>query len=222
MGIEVDRVARRGERIEFPVQIGLSRLQADRGVLSSAVSDISEREWLDAELAHFAAIVRSSDDAMIGKRLDGTITSWNPAAERMYGYSAAEALGRHVGMLCPSREQERELERILDRVAAGEGIDHFETRRLGKDGGVIEVSVTISPIRNAQGDVVGASTVARDISERKRATVALVAAEERFRGAFEEAPIGMVMLTERLRVCLAAGPRRRPARGANDPRVHAS
>ncbi len=204
VGIGVELLAPREEGNEFAVQVGPSHLQTGRGVLiPAAISEISQCERLDAELAHFAAIVRSSDDAMIGKRLDGTITSWNPAAQRIYGHSAAEALGRHVGMLCPSREQELELERILARIAAGEGIDHFETRRLRKDGGVIDVSVTISPIRNPQGAVIGASTVARDISERKRAAAALVEAEERFRGAFEEAPIGMVMLTERLRVCLA-------------------
>ena len=137
---------------------------------------------------------------MISERLDGTITSWNPAAERIYGYSAAEAIGRHVWMLCTSRELERDLERILERVAAGHGVDHFETRRLRSDGRVIDVSVTISPIRNDRGEVAGASTVARDITERKRAGAVLVEAQERFRGAFEEAPIGMVMLTERLQV----------------------
>ncbi len=97
-------------------------------------------------------------------------------------------------------EQERELAGILERIAAGDGIDHFETTRERKDGCVIDVSLTISPIRDARGEVVGASTVARDITDRRRAADALAEAEKRFRGAFDEAPIGMVMLTQQLRV----------------------
>jgi diguanylate cyclase (GGDEF)-like protein/PAS domain S-box-containing protein len=192
----VDLHARREDGTVFPVEIRLSSLQADgEGLVAAAISDISERTRADAEIAQLAAIVRSSDDAMIGLRLDGTITSWNPAAERMYGYSAAEAVGRNDRMLCASGEGKRELERILERVVAGEAVDHFETRRRRRDGGVIDVSVTMSPIRNSRREVVGASAVARDVSERRRAADALAEAEARFRGAFEHAPIGMVMLT---------------------------
>ena len=169
MGIGMDLVARRKDGTRFEVEIGLGRLETDEGVLiSSVISDISERKPAEGAGAHLAAIVESSDDGIVGKTLEGTITSWNPAAERMYGYTAQEAVGRHVSVLCPSAERLRELADILRRVAAGSGVDHFETTRLRKDGRVIDVSVTVSPIRDRHGQVSGASTVARDITERKR------------------------------------------------------
>ena len=149
MGIGLDLVACRKDGTEFPAEIGLSRIQTAGGVLiSAAISDITERKSAEVELAQLAAIVESSDDAIIGKTLEGTITSWNPAAERIYGYTQAEAIGRHISMLCPTCEQEDEVARILGRVAAGERVEHFETTRRRKDGVVIDVSVTISPIRN--------------------------------------------------------------------------
>jgi PAS domain S-box-containing protein len=117
--------------------------------------------------AYLAAIVESSDDAIISKNLDGIITSWNPAAERMYGYTAQEAVGQPIYLIIPE-DRKREDEEIIARLRRGEKIDHFETRRRVKDGRLLDVSVTISPIFNSQGNIVGASKVARDISERKR------------------------------------------------------
>ncbi|MGA2925262.1 MAG: EAL domain-containing protein [Solirubrobacteraceae bacterium] len=154
------------------------------------------RTWEGAQdaIARLAAIVESSDDAIVGQTLDGTITSWNPAAERIYGYRADEALGRHMSMLCPGERERRQLAEILARVADGSRVDHFETVRRRHDGRAIDVSVTVSPIRAPDGTVVGASAVARDIGERRRAAGALAEAEERFRTAFEEAPIGMALL----------------------------
>src|SRR5258708_2672267 len=116
--------------------------------------------------ARLAAIVDSSDDAIISKTLDGTILSWNSGAERMFGYSAREVLGRPMALLIPP-EHGTEEPYILARIARGERMDHFETPRIRKDGKSIEVSVTISPMRDSQGKIVGASNIARDITERK-------------------------------------------------------
>jgi PAS domain S-box-containing protein len=114
-----------------------------------------------------AAIVASSDDAICSKTLDGVITSWNHSAERLFGYTAAEAVGRHVAMLAaPGREEE--MPRILAQIRRGEKIDHYDTVRRRKDGSLIEISLTVSPIRDSAGRIVGASKIARDISERKR------------------------------------------------------
>ena len=114
-----------------------------------------------------AAIVACSDDAICSKTLDGVITSWNRAAERLFGYTTAEAVGRHVAMLAaPGREEE--MPRILAQIRRGEKIDHYDTLRRRKDGSMIEISLTVSPIRDSTGRIVGASKIARDISERKR------------------------------------------------------
>ena len=114
-----------------------------------------------------AAIVDSAEDAITGQGLDGAILSWNAAAERMYGYSASEVLGKSINMLVP-RERAGEIERILGTIANGESVVRYETTRQTKEGGTIEVSLTVSPIRDADGRVVGASSIARDISERSR------------------------------------------------------
>lgn len=121
-----------------------------------------------AALAMMAAIVESSDDAIIGKSLNGIITSWNGGAQHLYGYSEAEAIGRSITFLFPP-DRTDDLTPLLERVGRGERVIHFETTRLRKDGSTVEVSLSISPVRNSRGEVVGASTIARDISERKQA-----------------------------------------------------
>ncbi|MEY4754771.1 MAG: hypothetical protein RJA44_2446 [Pseudomonadota bacterium] len=128
------------------------------------------------ELARFEAIVRSSEDAIIGKALDGRITSWNAGAERLYGYSAEEMLGQPVTCLFPPELIQDEMD-LLRRVHAGEQIHPFDTRRLRKDGRIIDVSVTISPIRDEQGRIVGASKIARDITAAKRTAEELARAK---------------------------------------------
>jgi len=124
--------------------------------------------------AQLASIIESSDDAIAGKNLDGLITSWNPGAQRLFGYSAQEALGKPMAMLIPP-ERASEEPTILARIARGEATDHFETLRIGKDGRRIDVSVTISPIRDSQGRIIGASNIARDITDRKLAQVKMQA-----------------------------------------------
>jgi PAS domain S-box-containing protein len=114
-----------------------------------------------------AAIVESCDDAIFAKTLDGTILSWNPAAEQLYGYTAAEAVGQSVSLLLPEG-REHELEELLVRIRRGERVEHHETQRRHKDGALVDVSVTISPVYDAEGRVAGASSIARDIRDRKR------------------------------------------------------
>ncbi|MFP3547274.1 PAS domain S-box protein [Rhizobium sp. SIMBA_035] len=118
--------------------------------------------------AFLAAIVESSEDAIISKSLQGIITTWNKSAERVFGYTAAEAVGRPVTMLIPEDRLDEE-PAILARIRSGERVDHFETIRRRKDGAFIDISLTISPIRNSDGKIIGASKIARDISDRKRA-----------------------------------------------------
>ena len=122
--------------------------------------------------AMLAAIVESSDDAIYAKTLEGAILSWNHGAERMYGYSAAEVVGRPVSILVPPRSTD-EVPQILERIKGGERVDHFETVRVRKDGEALDVSLSVSPVRDASGRIVGASTIARDITEQKRLREAL-------------------------------------------------
>ncbi|MGZ3709528.1 MAG: sensor histidine kinase, partial [Bdellovibrionota bacterium] len=134
--------------------------------------DITSRklaQWTaEREARLLGAIVDSSDDAIVSKDLNGTITSWNKSAERLFGYTAEEIIGRSVTLLIPLDRQEEE-PKIIARLKAGERVDHFETLRRRKDGTLLDISLTISPVRNASGQIVGASKIARDITQRKRA-----------------------------------------------------
>jgi PAS domain S-box-containing protein len=135
-------------------------------------ADFIERKGAEAAKAMLAAIVESSDDAIISKDLNGIITSWNQSAERLFGYTPAEAVGKPITMLIPP-ERLAEEPRILERLKRGERVDHFETIRMRKDGSRLDLSLTISPVKDADGRIIGASKVARDITERKRAEAAL-------------------------------------------------
>ena len=124
----------------------------------------------DETTSLLAAIVDSSDDAIVSKTLEGIITSWNRGAEKVFGYSAAEAIGQPITLIIPP-ERHGEEANVLAHIRRGEKIDHFETVRQTKDGRTINISLTVSPVRDAQGNIIGASKVARDITERKRAEV---------------------------------------------------
>ena len=132
-----------------------------------AAQERRDRRQTEAASAYLASIVEFCDDAIIGKTLDGTVVSWNAGAERVYAYSAAEMIGRSISVLIPSYRRE-ELPEIFDMIMKGERVDGLETVRIRKDGTSVEVSLTISPIKDANGRVVGASTVARDITRRKQ------------------------------------------------------
>jgi PAS domain S-box-containing protein len=141
--------------------------------------DITVRKHGEEARARLAAIVESSDDAIISKDLNGIITSWNKSAERLFGYTAQEVVGKSVTILIPQERFDEEPS-ILERVRRGERIDHYETVRRCKDGTLLDVSLTVSPVADSQGRVVGASKIARDITERKRAEDRLRESEERF------------------------------------------
>src|SRR5215469_3587728 len=117
--------------------------------------------------AHYTAVVESSDDVIVTKTLDGVITSWNPAAERIFGWTTAEAVGRHITLIVPD-DRRAEEDDVLARIRRGERVDHFETVRITKDRRLIDMSITVSPVKDATGRLIGASKVARDISERRR------------------------------------------------------
>lgn len=134
--------------------------------LVSVNRDISESKKNEALMRQMAAIVESSDDAIFGKTLDGIITNWNPGAERLYGYSAKEAIGKHLKLIIPIDKRE-EYKEIMEVIKMGESVDHLETVRHHKDGRIIDVSLTVSPIKDGQGSIIGASTIAQDITQSK-------------------------------------------------------
>jgi PAS domain S-box-containing protein len=163
--------------------------------------DITERKKADDALRQseeknrwLAAIVESSDDAIIGKTLDGIITSWNAGAEKIYGYPAREVIGKSIVLLIPPG-RENELPGILEKIRRGEHISHYETIRIRKDAKVIQISLTISPILDTEGHIAGASTIARDITGRKVAEEHLKKAEENYRHIFETALEGIYQIT---------------------------
>jgi PAS domain S-box-containing protein len=147
-------------------------------------ADITERKRAEEMRAEFASIVESSDDAIISKSLDGIVTSWNRGAEKMFGYSAQEAIGRPMLAFIPP-ERAYEEATILGQIARGESIKHFETVRVRKDGRRVDVSVTVSPIKDNRGEVIGASKIARDITERKLAEQAIRESEAKYRTLFD-------------------------------------
>jgi len=168
------RIRHRNGKIT-PVLYNASVFRDETGTVAgvfAAARDITEQQRAEAERSILAAIVESSDDAIIGKSLDGIILSWNAGAEKIYGYSASEAIGRSISMLVP-HDQVDDLDYILDRIKRGESIFHYETLRMPKDGRTIPVSLTLSPIKDRNGRLIGASTIAREITERKKAEEAI-------------------------------------------------
>jgi PAS domain S-box-containing protein len=171
LGRRIELTGLRADGSEVAVEVSINRMPGD-GPASFAgfLRDVTEREKAAQMNARLASIIEYSDDAIASKTLDGIITSWNPGAERLFGYSAHEAVGQPMAMLIPP-ERSTEEPTILARIVRGETTDHFETVRITKDGRKIDVSVTISPIRDSQGRIVGASKIARDITDRKLSEV---------------------------------------------------
>jgi PAS domain S-box-containing protein len=168
---EVPIIAERADGSRLHLLAFPAPLFDEQGVLVGGVDmllDVTGRKEAENAVQRLAAIVESSDDAILAKDLNGVINSWNRGAERLFGYTAAEAIGRSVTMLIPLDRQDEEPE-ILARIRRGEHVDHFETIRRRKDGSLVEISLTISPVKNRAGTIVGASKIARDITERRRA-----------------------------------------------------
>jgi two-component system cell cycle sensor histidine kinase/response regulator CckA len=193
---ETARIRKDGKRVD--VSVTISPIVGRRGAIvgvSKIARDIGDRKHAEVVQERLAAVLESSDDAIIDQSLDGTITTWNRGAENLFGYSASEAVGKPIQMLLPPERANAELD-IPARIKKGERISHFETVRVQKDGKRIDVSVTISPIRDSSGAIIGASKLARDISERKYVEKELLRAEERFGKAFRSNPRAVSISTQ--------------------------
>ncbi len=176
---------------EVPIEDTAAPIRSGDEAISGVVlvfRDVTgQRRAVEASL-RLAAIVESSDDAIVGESLDGCITAWNKGAERLYGYAADEVVGRPLSVLVPPDHPD-ELTALMERIRRGESIDHYETVRVRKDGSRVDVSLSISPVRDADGEVVGAAKIARDITERRRAEESLRRQNERLRLLWEAAAV---------------------------------
>jgi PAS domain S-box-containing protein len=156
--------------------------------LTGTTTDITERKLVEETTGLMAAIVDSSDDAVISKTLNGIITSWNKSAELLFGHTADEAIGKHITLIIPPERHQEETS-IIERLKRGERIEHFETVRMRKNGSRLDISLTVSPVRDSDGRVVGASKVARDISEKKRIAQTLRESEQRYQVITDAIPV---------------------------------
>ena len=200
---------------EIQLEDDIKQLLATHEALASCITDDPEastdgitqsildelpvlRLKADKAIGLLASIVESSDDAIVSKTLDGVISSWNAGAEQLFGYTSKEAIGQPISMIIPLDRMAEET-RILARISQGERIDHFDTTRLRKDGAKLEISLTISPLRDAAGKIIGASKIARDISGRKRIERELHESEERFRTLADALDTQVQFRTQELR-----------------------
>jgi len=172
MGADLELRGRRRDGTQFPVDIALSHTDTDDGPLViAAVRDLTDRKKAEESRRHsdrLAAIVEHSNDAIVGKTLDGVVTSWNPAAERMFGYSAEEITGKSIDLLSPEGRT-GEMHARLARIRAGQPGERLKATRVRKDGSTVTVSLTVSPIHDQRGAIIGASTIVRDMSEARQA-----------------------------------------------------
>src|SRR5215469_3762664 len=173
--------------------MGGSLRQTDFG---TSMNDVDRETSNGQAMRLLAAIVQSSEDAIISKTLEGRVTSWNKAAERIFGYAAEEMLGQPISLLAPTGRVD-EMRRILDRIGEGGRVDHYETERRRKDGKIIQIALTVSPIRDQAGRVVGASKIARDVTAAKLAASALSEREAHLHSILDAVPDGMVVIDER-------------------------
>ena len=191
MGAGRELFARRKDGSEFPVEIGLNPIETKDGlVVLASVIDISERKKFEEQQSLFTSIINSSDDAILSKNLEGEILSWNYGAEKVFGYTEKEILGKHISILIPHHLRDEENE-IIMRIRNGESIDHYETERVKKDGQLINVSLTISPIKDSTGKIIGASKISRDITDQRKSQQAIEKSEAHYRMLMEQAADGI-------------------------------
>lgn len=192
IGRRIQMPALRADGTEIPVEfsIAVTRRPGRPPFFTAYLRDISDRQRAERATAHLAAIVASSDDAIVSKNLQGVVTSWNRAAERLFGYRADEMIGRPVTVVIPADRQDEE-RRILEEISRGRAVEPYETIRRRKDGSDVHVSLTISPLFDTHGKVIGASKIARDITQRVEQDRALKDSRERLRHAlaYQEAVI---------------------------------
>ena len=188
-GMGVRRHRRKDGSLFFAEYVSRTLLFGGQRARLTIISDVTARREAEEMRALLASIVLSSNDAVVSKRLDGTITSWNQAAERLFGYTAAEAIGQQIGMVLPTDRLAEERE-LLARVAAGERIERYETARLRKDGSLVPVLISLAPIRDASGHVIGASKTGRDLSAQQDAERALKQTEDQLRQAQKLEAVG--------------------------------
>jgi PAS domain S-box-containing protein len=205
VGLTNDTVLIARDGSERPIDDSAAPMVSESGAPVGVVlvfRDVTERRRAGEAQARLAAIIESSHDAIISKTLNGVIRTWNAGAERLFGYRAEEAIGRSITLIVPPERLDEEQE-ILARLARGERIDHFETVRIAKDGRRIDISLTVSPIRNAEGHIIGASKIARDVTGRKEAEEALRAAVEALQEADRRKDEFLALLAHELRNPLA-------------------
>ncbi|MGA3060633.1 MAG: PAS domain S-box protein [Candidatus Bathyarchaeia archaeon] len=186
-------------KLGIPLLVTTSAILDEHGEVAQVIhlaKDITEQEKAEERNLLLASIVDHSDDAIISKNLYGIITSWNIAAEKIYGYSAAEIIGKSIEVLAPSEEKD-EIALILKRICAGEQIEKYETKRRRKDGAEIDVSLTVSPIKNKAGTIVGASTIARDITENKKAEEKIKESQKKYQITFDSSMDALMLLDEK-------------------------
>jgi PAS domain S-box-containing protein len=169
MGERTEITALRADGTEFPAEASISKLEIEgEQIFTAILRDISDRKRTDAALSQLAAIVEDSEDAIFSKTLDGTVVSWNASAQRLFGYSAAEAIGQSILTLIVPSDRQSEETTLLEKIVQGESVQQFETVRMRKNQTVIHVALTISPVKDGQGQIIGISTIARDISDRRQ------------------------------------------------------
>ena len=168
MGVDLELCGRHVDGTDFPVNISLSPIDTGDILLSiTAVYAVARQKKALENARHMTAIIASSDDAIVGLTLKGIITSWNPAAEKMFGYPGEKIIGKSVGLLTP-KDRTGELYAALDKIGAGQHVDHFETIGVREDATVITVSLSVSPIRDEDVSIVGASTITRDVTRQSQ------------------------------------------------------